>query len=497
MEHTAKKRIRVEITQDILDEIERQIERTGKGAAAILRTRRAKNPKKLYAQTISNWRSGRIKTANKSHLDYMLEAWAEEPDYEAPPAPVNRREVKPVIDFYNSQEGQASLRDLKAQIRRTKISPFHLFKIKGDAFPKTLTFSKVQNWLSGVNKTAEWSHFEIILNAYVGLDDWHPTSDVRRPHLTSQRVAVTSALCDQIKEHINRTGRSIPLLLKAQAPNTVPAGLNYVRVQRWLSGATKTAHPEHIDYIVSCYERLPDRTQAESGARMVITPSTVNRFRHMRERSGISPSQLLARFDETKPAGLSGHIISSWMAGSVKTAETGYVEFVLSCYEKCEQARIALNKDRINELHCLRVISGLEPADILRTGSYPPDELTNTMVCSWFRRNHPKMVHEAHYNYVVEALKSAAFGSKSSTPTSLMTLGLREINILRHLQKVTECGASRLLKEALYIPEGLDSHVINSWLRDNPPETVPQTHYQFALYEWERQREKQILAESR
>lgn len=72
------------IIAEIREKLNSERKRTGIGPTALMRgtAHDPKRPKTLKGHTISLWLSGKIKSARKSQIDYVLERWAALPDAE-------------------------------------------------------------------------------------------------------------------------------------------------------------------------------------------------------------------------------------------------------------------------------------------------------------------------------------------------------------------------------------------------------------------------------
>lgn len=69
--------------------------------------------------------------------------------------------------------------------------------------------------------------------------------------------ALTKEILDELMHHRDRTGIFQRKFVDT-APD-LPAGLSYSMIASWFAGTTKTAKPEHLEWVLQRYRSLPDK----------------------------------------------------------------------------------------------------------------------------------------------------------------------------------------------------------------------------------------------
>lgn len=75
--------------------------------------------------------------------------------------------------------------------------------------------------------------------------------------LTRQgHVEISRGFIKALRAERDRTGMSPPALLRRHADK--PAYLTAAMISNWMSGQTKTAHPEHMAFVIEAYRQAYD-----------------------------------------------------------------------------------------------------------------------------------------------------------------------------------------------------------------------------------------------
>ena len=75
--------------------------------------------------------------------------------------------------------------------------------------------------------------------------------------MKAQRHPITADYLDRLRAEKERTGFAQWALLNGA--DIVPEGLSSRMIGYWLSGQTKTATREHLDFVLDQWARLPDK----------------------------------------------------------------------------------------------------------------------------------------------------------------------------------------------------------------------------------------------
>lgn len=224
------KEVRIDITQDMRDEMIAQVSRTGCGAAALITYMKDQGtlPDGLTWGMIDSYIRGKSASAQKLHLKAMMDSWVELK---------NQGEAFTTIT-------PITIKQLKSHATRTGISETRLIKSRTDT-PNKLTCYQIRSWIEGRTKTAKTTSLNYVLKL------WESTPD--KPEC----LEVTPEMLEEINGHKNRTGKGTSALLRGMR-NKIPDGLNSGVVGGWMLGKTKTARKDHWECIIKLYEQTND-----------------------------------------------------------------------------------------------------------------------------------------------------------------------------------------------------------------------------------------------
>lgn len=132
----------VELDQSLIELLRSERDRTSVGPQALLKP--YKNaPKGLNHAMITHWLGGRIKTAKREHMDFVLTAWSKLGTVET------------------VQVTEALLSELRNAQRRSGINAEMMMRWN-DAGAIDLSVSKIKHYLSGKAKTMRADHVEFM-----------------------------------------------------------------------------------------------------------------------------------------------------------------------------------------------------------------------------------------------------------------------------------------------------------------------------------------------
>lgn len=145
---------RIAITEELRTELRELKDKSGCGPIMLFKNSSQKLPAGLNAQLVNAWLAGRVRTAKKSHWDFVLELWNN------PSPEVNRLQI--------TQELLETLRMHKA---RTGIGASALLRNTRQERPKGLTATLINSWLENRTKSARQNHLEYVLKRWESLPD--------------------------------------------------------------------------------------------------------------------------------------------------------------------------------------------------------------------------------------------------------------------------------------------------------------------------------------
>lgn len=153
---------RITITDEIRDELKQQKERTGTGERSLLKGKRADMPAGLSANITASWMDGQVRSARKSHLDYVLESWRSLPDSD--------RGLKRGRSFSEDHHyvpiSSEMLEAFHHEKERTGVGAHVLLKQAQDTVPEGLKPRMIVSWLNQEAKTARLELMDYVLDQY-------------------------------------------------------------------------------------------------------------------------------------------------------------------------------------------------------------------------------------------------------------------------------------------------------------------------------------------
>lgn len=144
---------------------------------------------------------------------------------------------------------------LKREAERTGAGPSKLLRGKRGIAPIGLTSSMIHGWTSGRIGTAKSEHLAWVLDTYAR---WKPPA--KRSSTQPEKITITSDLYASLINGVERTGLGAIDILR-HAPKPLPEDLNHQKVQRWISGNTKTAIKAHWDLVMRLYASVETKRQ--------------------------------------------------------------------------------------------------------------------------------------------------------------------------------------------------------------------------------------------
>tara|TARA_R110002110_G_scaffold67928_8_gene184408 strand:- start:2122 stop:2589 length:468 start_codon:yes stop_codon:yes gene_type:complete len=148
---------RIEITEEIRAHLKAEQERTGAGIQRLFRGTNDVRPEGLKSSSIvHNWLNGTHKSARKDHVDWVVAAYR---NFGTPKAQSSRITITD------------ELRDqLVAEFERTGLGAVKLMRHARDSAPSSLNPIKIQCWMDGRTKTANFKEWNFVMAFYAKFD---------------------------------------------------------------------------------------------------------------------------------------------------------------------------------------------------------------------------------------------------------------------------------------------------------------------------------------
>jgi len=241
----------IPLTNTIRAELRKHRVRTGVSADALMRGDQ-NAPKGLSSATIYRWINGDIRRVRSVHLEYVRSKWARLPDNSRPPRKLNGR----AHTSYAKHSGEPARIDITPQIRaqlrceheRAGVGPYTLLR-RSVGVPEGLKGHAIAGWLSGQTATANSEYLDFVL------DLWRAQPSL--PAKAEPRVPIDAAVRGSLHAERNRTGVGTTLMFDGTKYR--PDGLNAYMIRSWISGQTKTARRDHLEFVLKAWGALPDK----------------------------------------------------------------------------------------------------------------------------------------------------------------------------------------------------------------------------------------------
>lgn len=223
---------------------------------------------------------------------------------------------------------EAEISALSAERARTGVDVAALYR----ALPEPRNGLKphtIWQWLDGKTKSARLDHYRIVLETWRAIPD-APVLDgevlgLGKLEMSGDKVVLSDKARAQFRKWQEASGVGAVALLKSALRDgeTLPKGLKPAMILQWMSGATKVAKPEHLEFVVREWAKAAERNLEW----VEISSETLARFREMRE-DGLLPGKI---FKDAKyaPDGLSPPMISRWLSGRTTRARKDHLKWVL------------------------------------------------------------------------------------------------------------------------------------------------------------------------
>ena len=342
------------------------------------------------------------------------------------------------------------VRELLQEYRAVSgIGPYRLLTLSPLARPDGLDHHKIYAWMRAANpaRSAPRDHLDYVLASWKALCAEPCGRDTGSHAPAGGHIFITSETRDALNAHKHRT-RLTPYRLFERLDDE-PPDLWWYMVQDWLDGATLTADPDHVSYVLDQWaaqaaaesdasahrgasdEHSPPEDQAADGEppshdrsgddeagdnecppipRDPITPDIRLKLLAERDRTGLGPGALLSRLDD-RPEGLGISAITGWLAGTVTTAPRHHLEYVLSEWQKAP-ARVWITPQFRAALARERDRTRVSPYALLKNLDDAPRRLRPDMVSAWIA-GRTLTAFQHHIDYVLAKWRALPDGAQN------------------------------------------------------------------------------------
>ena len=295
----------IPITVEMLDELRREIMRTGLGAISLFKLL-FDPPEGLTDGKVNSWLSpgSGIKNVDQTEWDYVLDGIRAQPDTALIPITVEMRE------------------QLRSHMARTGLGARSLFKSLVDP-PEGLNVGKIDGWLTprSSTKNADLAEWNFVLDSVKKLPD-------------TIAIPLTDVMRDELNREMARAGVRARSLFKLFVDP--PEGLNEGKINSWLtpSSGTKKVDLAEWNFVLADLLEQPDT------AIIPITVEMRDQLRSHMVRTGLGTRSLFKSLVDP-PEGLNGDKIKAWLNLNSKLRNANQAEwtFVLQGAERLPDAK--------------------------------------------------------------------------------------------------------------------------------------------------------------
>ena len=199
---------------------------------------------------------------------------------------------------------------LQSEHDRTGIGPSALLRGTSGERPSGLSSTQINGWLRGTAKTAKRRYLNYVLDLWASLPD------------QGDKVPVTTELRATMQAEINRTGISLPKLVKmARKP---PNDLNSDTVQRAIYGQAETLDRSHFDWLTQQWRQCPDASE-----RITITTEIRAAMKAEMKRTNIGVARLMRVAKSTPPADFKPAKTQPALYGNANSMQRDHYEWLM------------------------------------------------------------------------------------------------------------------------------------------------------------------------
>ncbi|MDA5556183.1 hypothetical protein PJL69_05370 [Shimia sp. MMG029] len=242
----------IDLTPKLIAALNAEKQRTGVGECALLRGLRPKEHGGLTSGIVRQWLTGKTKSAEKEHVDLVMERWSVLPDYN-----------DEWLTFTKDMRTNLVSLNSKAQISWPR------FFEERDDIPDDLNYAAVHAFFGGQRKSIRKAHYQYLLETLTALGD---ETDNAKPRYPKRRkrygtgsqnrigyIPLTPEMSQALKVEHDRTGitlKSFATILAASGDgiNVKPSALS-----NWMRGNPMEVREALYHEVLSLWRSLPDK----------------------------------------------------------------------------------------------------------------------------------------------------------------------------------------------------------------------------------------------
>lgn len=234
----------VEVSDKLVETMKTEIERTGKGAAALSLSLKRSESYELDSKKITGWVSGKLKNAKRGQIEAAINHWKSLPNYD---------EVWIVI----SGKQRLELRELMS---KAEISTPEFFRVNKD-IPAKFTVNLLHAVLSGNYKKLRRLHFEYLNSKLTELISARASNPGTRTKTIKSvdHIAFTGELRVNLLNEIDRTGIGITAFIRINGGRRSLKHIGTAQLTSWLRGNRKYVKADDYYAVLEAWREQPDK----------------------------------------------------------------------------------------------------------------------------------------------------------------------------------------------------------------------------------------------
>lgn len=471
--------LRLNVTPEMIELMQSEIKRTGKGPRSLLIDQKEAQKIGLKDHTIWNLLSEKktIQTVRKDHWELMIQLWSSLPDVDIK---YRRIAVTPKL-----------VESLRHEIERTGVEPISLLKEYPEAKLQGLSLKFLRSLLKKKPvQSVRRDYWELAIRLWKELPDCHGQSNPRELLWGIQQA-------HELKKQVQNTKMTPSELLKSR--DDLPENLNKSLLLSLLQGEPLSVSAHTVEYLYKICEEYTQSDKFTDKSNITeIHQRDRDALKSEMNRTGLSLARIITINKHQHL--ISGDTLYRIANNRQKRCNVEHVKAVLEWYSKIpdkqektefqtaikrplakEEVRIKhdlilpISEKDLSKLKKIHSNTGMLPSAIFKRLE-APDHINAAMVSRWIRHPRKALPEDIKWlissceKLLVQALKSIPedFENLSNYPQSYLTmlgpLRKQDVSSLLLIRDLTKILPSKLFDHVESIPPGLNSHEIRGWL---------------------------------
>ena len=424
----------VDITPEIYDFIQSEMERTGFSSKGLIaKFGQEVTPVDLTYGRLQNLLYGMQKSIPKDNLDWILDKF----------------ERLPTVERITITDSMCE--KLITEMKRTNKGAVLVLEGVNDV-PENINSSRIQAWKDKASRSVLQSDWDWLMKRYKSLPS------------VSQETEIDAKKRKKISDEFERTQARGALVITA-LEGQVPEGLNTTLINNIIDGKRTHIREDFWEATIKGYLKLEDM--------IILTDAKINAIKDEMTRTDLKQTTLLKEAP-AKPMDLSDGVISAWMTRRVKRAKQRHYDFVINAYAKIpsvvKKDEIAITHDMVAFYNSERDRTGIKASKLIALDGISNNKPTASQL-NEMSRGSLKSIPQQHWEWVKK--------SYAKHP-SLHIFSDSDLEFMRAEIDRTKIGGKKF--NALFggkAPKGFGASMIGNWL--GKTKSTPETYWKFVI----------------